>query len=59
MAKSVFVTWDIDGTLVLGTAAIIYHLEAFKGACRELFGPCEAPEVPWASRSTAGWTSSS
>ena len=42
--KSVFISWDIDGTLILGTQSTIDHFEAFKRACEELYGPCDVPE---------------
>lgn len=52
--KQVFISWDIDGTLILGTNATKFHLEAFKLACEELFGPCDTPE-PFLGRSIDGW----
>jgi beta-phosphoglucomutase-like phosphatase (HAD superfamily) len=54
MTKQIFISWDIDGTLVLGTSATQYHLEAFKLALSELFGPCDTPEV-FLGRSIDGW----
>jgi beta-phosphoglucomutase-like phosphatase (HAD superfamily) len=44
-SKQIFITWDIDGTLVLGISATQYHLPAFKLAISKLFAPCETPEV--------------
>ena len=52
--KEVFISWDIDGTLVLGTNATEYHMEAFKNACESLFGPCDRPEK-FLGRSVDGW----
>jgi phosphoglycolate phosphatase-like HAD superfamily hydrolase len=54
MSKQIFISWDIDGTLVLGTSATRYHLEAFKQAISELFAPCETPEV-FLGCSIDGW----
>jgi phosphoglycolate phosphatase-like HAD superfamily hydrolase len=54
MPKNILISWDIDGTLVLGTKATQYHLEAFKLACTELFGPCDTPE-PFLGHSIDGW----
>lgn len=53
-AKEVFISWDIDGTLVLGTNATRFHLEAFRDACQEVFGPCSTPEE-FLGRSIDGW----
>ncbi|OHT07254.1 haloacid dehalogenase-like hydrolase family protein [Tritrichomonas foetus] len=44
-AKQIFISWDIDGTLILGKDATKFHLEAFHLACEELFGKCDTPEV--------------
>ena len=44
-AKNILVTWDIDGTLILGNEAIGFHIESFHLACEELFGKCDSPEI--------------
>ena len=44
--KSILVTWDVDGTLILGAdEAVQIHQVAFKEACEQLFNqPCDVPE---------------
>jgi phosphoglycolate phosphatase-like HAD superfamily hydrolase len=54
MTKQVFISWDIDGTLVCGTNAITHHLAAFRDACAALFGPCDTPEA-FLGHSIDGW----
>jgi hypothetical protein len=44
-SKQVFILWDIDGTLVLGTNTSTIHLNAFKYVFSELFGRYDTPEV--------------
>lgn len=45
--KSILVTWDIDGTLIVGAdEAVFIHQNAFKQACEEMFGiKCDVPET--------------
>lgn len=54
MPNEIFISWDIDGTLILGNDATTYHLEAFHLACEELFGPCDTPEA-FLGRTLDGW----
>lgn len=46
MSKNILVTWDIDGTLIVGAdEAVFIHQDAFKQACEEKFGiKCDIPE---------------
>ncbi|KAH0785416.1 haloacid dehalogenase-like hydrolase family protein [Histomonas meleagridis] len=54
MSKEVYISWDIDGTLILGNDATKFHLNAFHLACEELFGKCDTPEV-FFGHSIDGW----
>ena len=54
MEKNIFISWDIDGTLVLCTGSLKEHQNAFKQAITELFGPCDVPEV-FLGHSIDGW----
>lgn len=54
MSKKVFISFDIDGTLVLCEKNISYHLNAFKQAVSELFGPADEPEK-FLGYSVDGW----
>ncbi|KAK8892161.1 hypothetical protein M9Y10_029384 [Tritrichomonas musculus] len=42
--KNILITWDIDGTLIIGKSTSRDHLEAFHLACENLFGKCDEPE---------------
>ena len=52
--KKVFVSFDIDGTLVLCQQSTTDHLNAFKQAISELFGPADQPEI-FLGHSIDGW----
>jgi len=54
MGKSIFVSFDIDGTLVICEGSLKEHQEAFKEAVTELFGECDVPEK-FLNHSIDGW----
>jgi phosphoglycolate phosphatase-like HAD superfamily hydrolase len=56
--QNILLTWDIDGTLLLGNPSRGFHGHAFATACTELFGPCDLPEK-FLGESTEGWTDKS
>ena len=54
MVKRVFVSFDVDGTLVCFENNIGTHMQAFSKAMTELFGPCGEPQ-DFLGYPIAGW----
>lgn len=49
-----YISFDIDGTLVLGHNALKDHHGAFQKAVTEVFGPCDMP-IPFLGHPVDGW----